>query len=112
MHKPFLKHAQNPFGASTKSWHEHKHSNECASQRTEHGDQTTYQTIYFDHTNNITYEKQVLAKFEQSHANCQDHKQDCSSLSISTLLVHKPAVLHPILQSCIPEKCGIELFIP
>ena len=74
----------------------------------EPSNQTTYQTIYFKHTNNITYEKQFLAKFEHSHANCQDHKQDCSSLSISTLLVHKPAVLHPILQYFTPEKQGIE----
>ena len=93
---------------ATELWCAHKHSNHHTSHRTEYGDQTTYQTIYLEHTNNITYEKQVLAKFEQSHANCQDHMQDCSSLSISTMLVHKPAVLHPILQSCMPEKQGIE----
>ena len=99
---------KNPFGALTESWCAHKHSDEHRSQRTKHGDQTTYQTIYIEHTNNITYKTQVLEKFEQSHANCQDHKQDYSSLSISTFLLHKTAVLHPILQSCIPEKQGIQ----
>ena len=42
----------------------HKHSDEHMSQRTDHGNQTTptCQTIYFEHTNHITYEKQVLEK--------------------------------------------------
>ena len=52
-------------------------------------------------------QKQSWQKFKQDVTNYQDHKQDWSSLWISTLLVLKPAVLHPILQSTIPGKRGI-----
>ena len=54
-HKPFFEACTNPFGALTESWCAHKHSDEHMSQRTKHGDQTTYQSIYIEHTNNITY---------------------------------------------------------
>ena len=73
-------------------------SNKHTSNMNMNDDQTTYQTIHFKHNNSITWAKAILAKkFKQDVTNCQDHKQDWSSLLISTLLVLKPAVLHPTL---------------
>ena len=63
-----------------------------ASLTITHNDQTTYQTIHFKHNNTNTWAKiSPRNKFKWDLTNCQDHRQDCSFLSNSTWLVHKPA---------------------
>ena len=90
-------------------------SNPCTTHSKDQSDKhTSNMNMYDSKTTNKQYEthktiklhgqKQSWQKFKQNVTNCQDHKQDWSSLSISTLLVFKPEVQHPTLQSCIPEK--------
>ena len=54
--------------------------------------------LYISNTTTLIHgQKQSGNKFKQDLTNCQDHRQDCSFLSNSTWLVHKPAyqaVLH------------------
>ena len=57
-----------------------------------HNNQTAYQTIQFKHNNTNTWAKTVPGiNSNRAFTNCQDHRQDCSFLSNSTWLVHKPA---------------------
>ena len=63
-----------------------------ASLTITHNDQTTYQTIHFKHNNTNTWAKTVPGiNSKRDLTNCQDRRQDCSFLSNSTWLVHKPA---------------------
>ena len=74
------------------SWCVRERSHKRASLTITHNDQTTYQTIHFKHNNTNTWGKNSPGnKFKQDLTNCQDHRQDCSFLSNSTWLVHKPA---------------------
>ena len=100
--EPFLNRAQArlaPKPSVFESWRVRERPRKHASLTITHNDQTTYQTIHFKHNNTNTLGKNSPGnKFKQDLTNCQDHRQDCSFLSNSTWLVHKPAyqaVLYP-----------------
>ena len=89
MREPFLTHAQallSPKPAIFESRRMHERSHMGASLTITHNDQTTYQTIYFKHNNNITWTRTVLG----NNSN-QMSPTDRTTwlLSNSTLLVHK-----------------------
>ena len=93
--KPFLNRAQAclvPKPPVFELRRMYERSCKRASLTITHNDQTTYQTIHFKHNNTNTWAKNSPGnKFKQDLTNCQDHRQDCSFLSNSTWLVHKPA---------------------
>ena len=93
--EPFLNRAQARLAPKPPVF-ELRRMRECSRKRASltitHNDQTTYQTIHFKHNNTNRWAKTVPGiKFKWGLTNCQDHRQDCSFLSNSTWLVHKPA---------------------
>ena len=94
MREPFLNRVQAHLAPKLPVF-ESRRMRECSRKRASltitHNDQTTYQTIHFKHNNTNTWAKSPRNKFKRDLTNCQDHGQDCSFLSNSTWLVHKPA---------------------
>ena len=86
----------------TSSQHVHEHTHEHVSPMTMHNDQTTYQTIHFEHNNSITLAKAILAQIQ---TRCDQLSRPQTGLVIpvdfyiagtqASSPVSKPAVMYP-----------------
>ena len=100
MCEPFLNHAQAclaPKLSIFESRHVCKHSHKCASLATHITTKLPIE-LYISNTTTVLHGQKQFWEYIQTK--CDQLTGPHGSLSNSTLLVHKPAVL----QSCIPEK--------